>query len=203
VAAFDLRREQCEQPEPAEQVRGDDRRVELHRHRQRAERSLNRDPDERRRRPPGRDARAAVAPAAPRVEPACDREHRDQHADAGRQVAVDHLDPRLAVRHRAARQRGLGGVDLLPCADRTCAAVAARLSGQPSPRVGQPGEGAEQHQIDRQKVRQQGQRPQPADIACAAVSQPDPGERSGGEGDAHQRDAQDRRQVVERLRVHA
>ena len=71
----------------------------------------------------------ARASAAPRLDPARDREHRDEHPDAGREIAVDHLDPGLAVRYRAAGQRGLRGVDVDTRAERARVAVAARPVG--------------------------------------------------------------------------
>ena len=125
---------------PAEQVRGDDRRVQLHRHRERAERALQAHPDAASRWPTTA-TRGSVA--APRRQLAS-RHARRSARRPRREVAVDHLDPRLAVRHRAARQGRSARRRCRRARRAGWPAVAAGPVGAAEARIGQPREGAEQ-----------------------------------------------------------
>ncbi len=190
-----LHRQQRQQADATEQVQRDDGRVQLHRHRERAEGALRDDPGQRQRCPP-RGRRAAFAAAT--QPPAGCRHHGDQHADRGGQVAVDHFDPGLAVRDRAARLRALRRRDLLARAERAGAAVAAGPVGTTQARIGEPREGAEQHQVEGQEQRQQRQRMQPPRRRRAAVAQPQPGQRAERDHRSQQRHARQRGPVDQR-----
>ena len=180
IVALHLHRQQHQQADAAEQMRGDDGRIELHRDGERAEGALQADPDEAQRRPARRDARGRGRIAAaqpPHRQCAPDHQHRHQRADAGGQIAVDHLDPGLAMGDRAGGHRGLGLGDLGMCAQRAGAAVAAGPVRAAQAGVAQPGEGAEQHQIEGQHQRQQRQCAQPLRRAGAAVAPQQPAQR--------------------------
>jgi hypothetical protein len=117
------------------------------------------------------DGRETLAP--PR-DPRGDRQHDDQHADAGGEVTVHHFDPGLAVRHGASRLRGLRHCDLVARADGAGIAVAAGPVGTAETRVGQAREGAEEREVEGQEQREHGQRVQAAGRSCARVALPDP-----------------------------
>jgi hypothetical protein len=106
---------------PPEQVQRDDGRVELHRHGQRAERTLQADPEEGE----NRQFRCRTGKTAPGRHRVQQRQHGDQCTDTGGEVAVRHLDPRLRVRHRAGRRGLLGRIDVRRRAERAGMAVAA------------------------------------------------------------------------------
>jgi len=119
-------------------------------HRPCAESALQADESEQQRREQRRKPgflAAGLAPFAP-----CDHHQGDnQHADRHRQVAVDHLDPCLHDRHRSGRHRGFGGADVRMRPHRVGLAVAARPIRAAEAGVGQPGEGAEHDQVERQE----------------------------------------------------
>ena len=149
--ALRLHRQQHEQRDAAEQVRGDDRRINFI--------VTVRAPNA-----PWMQTHASVAVAhhgdtsctVPRrpapVGPARQRQHGDQHADPGGQVAMDHLDQALP------RVTGPSGSCASAARISWCAPRGWRCrSSQPvraaQPRIGEPGERAEQHQVEGQEER--------------------------------------------------
>ena len=85
-------------------------------------------------------------------------ENDDEGADRGRGIAMQHLDPRLGRRDGAGRQRGLGGGDVRARADRAGMAVAPRPVGTAEPGIAEPGEGAEQDEVEGQHENEPGER---------------------------------------------
>ena len=186
--------EQREQAEAGEQVQRDDRRIEAQRHRERAERSLHADPDQRPDGPARADASAALTRDAQRER----RQDDDEHADRRRGVAVQHLDPCLGDGHRAGRQRGLGGGDVLAGADRARVSVAAGPIRAAEAGIAQTREGAEQDEIEAEKEDEPGERLQAQRRRVSAAAAPDPGERDERDQRADGEHAEQRREVVGR-----
>ena len=197
LVGLGLDREQHEKAEPADQVQRDDCRVEPHRHRERAERALRHDPGERRERPRRRGVDAAAAPLDDGERGEDDHENADRRGG----VAVRHLDPRLPVRDRAGGQRRLGPLDVRARAEGTGVAVAARPVGTAEARVAEPGEGAEQDQVEGEEEHEQREGAQPRRRRGTAPTRPEPGERRQREREAERGDAEERREVVARGRV--
>ena len=180
--------QQCQQPDTAEQMHGDDQRLQLLRHRQRAECSLHTDPQERCGCEPRRRRGGRGASPAPRLH----REDDDQQADAHREITMQHLDPGLGHCHRPARLRGLGSADRFARRQRIRMPVAARPVRTTEARVGQTSEGAEHDQVERQERGDPGQLAKLGRVA----RQRDVRQRQRRDGDAL------RRQPEERLRLH-
>ena len=195
-----LQAQQRQQHQPAHEVQCDDGGEQFHRHRERAERALDTDPGQRERRPPGADRQRITTPQEPSRRSECE----NQNADTGGEVAVDHLDPGLAVGHRSSRHGGLGLSDLGlgSGAQRAGGAVAAGPIRATQARIRQTGEGAEQHQIEGQEQRQQCQRLQAPGWRVAPAAQPQPSQRAKRQHDAHEHQAQSRRQVEQRRGFH-
>ena len=145
-------------------------------------------------------AAAAMAKQAPLDD---GERGEDDHENADRRggVAVRHLDPRLPVRDRAGGQRGLGPLDVRARAEGTGVAVAARPVGTAEARVAEPGEGAEQDQVEGEEEHEQREGAQPRRRRGTAPTRPEPGERRQREREAERGDAEERREVVARGRV--
>jgi hypothetical protein len=191
-----LRTQQCQQHQAAQQVQRDDGGEQLHRDGQRAERALQTYPDQGDGGPPGRHDDALA------LQPAGHGEREDQHPDAGGQVAVDHFDPGLGMRDGSGRHGGLRGLDMHLGAHRAGAAVATGPVGATQPRIGEPGESAEDHQVKGEEQRNQRQHPQALRPQRILVVHPHPGQRRERDRQAHDHQAQGGAQVVEVLRCH-
>ena len=143
-------------------MQGDDDRLELHRHGERAEGALQAHPRQRDHRPGGADGQLAPA------RPAGQGQGGDEDAHARGQVAVDHLDPGLGMRHRSGGHGGLGLADLLVRAPGRELAIAAGPVGAAQAGIGQAHEGAEHDQVQRQEPGQEHQ----FAIACEQSGRP-------------------------------
>eukprot|EP01137_Pigoraptor_chileana_P005624 Opistho-2@48941 len=206
AVAHHLHRQQGEQHERAQQVQRDDGGKQLHGHGQGTERALHTHPHQRECRPPGADrwrpARVGTAATAVGVPGAEQCQRQDHAAHTGGEVAVHHLDPGFAVRHRASGHGGLRFGDFLLRAQWAGTAVATWPVGATQAGVGQPGERAKQHQVKGEKQGQQGECAQPLRHAGAALAQPDPQQRTGGQQHPRQQHLQYRGQVDQGLFVH-
>ena len=176
-------------------MQGDDGGVELHRHRERAERTLDRDPEQG-----GDGPHRRCADAAPTH--LHDDEHgegKHDHADRRRRVAMRHLDPGLCVRHCTRRHRRFSQSDGFARAGRTRVAVAARPIGTAEAGIAEPREGADENQVEAEKEREQRERAQARCRRRVAASRPEPEQRADREHQAHCGDAEQGRQVVSGL----
>ncbi len=115
---------------------------------------------------------------------------------------MQHLDPGLGLRHRARGHGGLLGGNRIPGAQRRGVAVTTRPVRAAQARIGESGKGTEQDQIEGQEQREQAQRLDPLQRGMVAIAPIDPGHRPQRQQRAHQQQAGQRRQVVERLSIH-
>ena len=195
-----LHAQQGQQTQAAQQVQRDDRREQLHRDRQRTERALRAHPEQCERGPPGADAQVRPAPAP--LHPTGNGQGEDQHTNARGQIPVNHLNPGFAVRDWAGGHGALGLSDVGMCSQRAGLPIAARPVGAAQSGVGEPGERAEQDQVEGQEQRQQGQGAQAPARVGAPVAHPDPGQRPERDHHAHGHQARQRCEVVQDLGVH-
>ena len=108
------------------------------------------------------------------LHPRANGEHQNQEAHAAGCIAVDHLNPRFLVRHRASGHGGLLGTDLRLRANWRGLAIAARPIGATEARIREPRECAKQREIKRQKNREQSQQAQSRSHALIFAADPDP-----------------------------
>jgi hypothetical protein len=138
--------QQREREQAADQVPGDDRRLQQKRHGPHSEQALEDDGCQQRARQPGRLAQPVAQP------PALHRDRDDQHAQHDRDVAVAHLAPGLGHGDRAQLSALLRnrGRDLGVCLGRQDLAVAAWPIGTTESGVTETHVGAEHDQAQRQ-----------------------------------------------------
>ncbi len=177
---------------PPSRCKRDDRRIEPHRHRERAEGALEADPEQRDQRPARADAAIGTARGSERQR----GKDENEDADRGRRVAMRHLDPGLGHGHRAGRDRRFGRSDRRARAERRRVAVAAGPVGAAEARVAEAGEGAEQDQVEAQHEDEQRQRVQARCRRAAASLAPEPEQRHEGDEHAGADHAERRREVV-------
>ena len=136
------------------------------------------------------------------VQPSQTCQHQNQSANAGGQVAVNHLDPGFAVRDRAARQNGLGLGNLLGGPQRAGAAVAAWPVGAAQARVCQARESTKQDEVKCQKQGEGGQGMPLLQAGVPTRTPPHPCQRCTGKAGTQQKQLQHWAQVVEAVGVH-
>ena len=157
-----LAAQQAQQGQAAQQMQSDDSRKQFHGHCQRTKCPLHTNPQQGEAGPPGAHPlaqhRRSTGPLSlPMHTPGIGGQHQNQHPHSRGQVAVDHLNPGLAMGDRTAGHGVLSGSDRSPGTCWRAHAVATRPIRAAQARVCQAGECAEQHQVKGQEQSQQGQ----------------------------------------------
>ena len=153
-------------------MQSDNGRVELHRHSECAERALQTHPYESERGPPRRD-RPSVAACVPPGQRHDQGNDRPQDRSG---ITVDHLDPCFLVRDWPGGHGCLCFVNFIACAQGADTAITTWPIGAAEARVGQAGEGSEQHQVEGEEQGDQGQRTQASRRRLVPVLGPVPGQ---------------------------
>ncbi len=187
-------------------MQGDNGGKQLHGDRQGAKCPLQAHPEQGERGPPGRQQprgrRQAGTLAGMPVQPTGDRHGHNQRTDPGGEVAVQHLDPGLGLRHgTSGHGRLLRGNGMLGAQWRGTA-VTTRPIRTTQARVSEPGERAKQDQIESQEQREQTQCLGALQGLMVAIAPVNPDQRTQGQQRAQQQQTGQGCQVVEGLRVH-
>ena len=182
-----LQGQQRQQHIAAQQMQAHNRGEELHGHRQRAKRTLDADPYQGSRGPPGAQQSVRCgARLAPRLPPGTHRKYQNQQAHTRRQIAVHHFNPGFAVGDWAVRRCCLRQGDRSLRTYGGGVAVTTRPIRAAQAAIGQAGKGAKQHQVEGQKQSKQGQGLQTPDRLRLALAPRPPGQRASGQQQAHQ-----------------
>jgi hypothetical protein len=140
-------------------------------------------------------------PPAARQGPGAHRQHQDQQTDAGREVAMHHFNPGLAVSHRAVGRRCLRNINRRLGTYGSCMPITSRPIGATEATVGQAGERSEKNQVKSQKQREQSQRLHAPYRQSIALTPGEPSQRYRGKGQADAREPQ-QGQPIKRRALH-
>jgi len=143
---------------------------------------------------PNPETQAATAKAeVSAVAPGHEGQGQDQSTHTCGQVAVDHFDPGLGPRHRARGHGGLRGGDFGAGTQGGGAAVATGPIGTTQTRIGQPSEGAKEHQIKRDEQGDERERAQAHRYGFMTLTPEHPQQRPEGQHGSQQQQLYHRR----------
>jgi hypothetical protein len=167
--------QQSQQAQAPQEVQGNDGGEEFHGHRPSTECPLHTNPKQGDPSPSRRHGQSAA------VTPRQEGQGQNQTAHACGQVAVDHFNPRLGPRHRARGHGGLRGVDFSAGAQGRGAAVTSGPIRTTQTRIGQPSEGAKEHQVKRDEKGDERERAKTHRCGFMALTPDHPQQRPQGQ----------------------